>query len=90
MISKIDLTKSFNSKAEQLSQYQMAFESLISDLRPNQIRRSFITVMRYPVPMDAGITADSKEQDLISLGNAISELKTEMATLSAALSQLGD
>ncbi len=83
-----DLEKEFNEKAEKLAQYQLAFDSQIEDLRPNQIKRAFTAVMKYPVPNDRPATTDT-EHNLTVLGIAISELKTEMATISAAIQQLG-
>lgn len=90
MTSKIDgrdLEQEFNERATRLAQYQLAFDSKLPDLRPNQVLRAFTAVMKYPVPADRPSTTDS-EKDLVTLGIAISELKTEMATLSAAMKQL--
>jgi len=83
-----DLEKEFNERAGRLAQYQIVFDTTIVDLSPNQVSRAFVAVMKYPVPADRPSTSES-EKDLVKLGIAISELKTEMATISAAMQEMG-
>lgn len=84
-----NLEQEFNERAGRLAQYQMAFDAKLTEVRPNQVLRAFTAVMMYPVPATRPSTTES-EKELVTLGIAISELKTEMATLSAAMQQLED
>lgn len=87
MISKDTLQKEFNERAEKLSLYQTSFESRIENLRMNQLKRAITAILRYPVPMEKKHQTD-EEHDVTKLGIAISETKQEMATISAAMSEL--
>ena len=87
MISKNDLQKAFNERAESLSLYQTSFEARIENLRMGELKRAVTAILRYPVPSEKKHQSD-EEHDVTKLGIAISETKQEMATISAAMSEL--